>query len=221
MSHDHWWMGLEAGWVSGRTTKSHDFRVGVPSCCLDHANRQRIFTMCGIWSALDGNPGVLSTNIGRHFAVTLPGLPGVQHHRLARRRHDQYGVADLRIDEVNVQRLRPEQGCDEKQGEPGAARNPESRNAGSEFLRRSPATYELKPRQEDPGSNEPGIRLGSMRRIKGLEFRAVAMACSDPADVINRKDGEATDRCQRYVAASRAREHLLVMLANADTAPSP
>ena len=77
------------------------------------------------------------------------------------------------------------------------------------------ATYELKPRQEDPGSNEPGIRLGSMRRIKGLEFRAVAMACSDPADVINRKDGEPSDRCQRYVAASRAREYLLVTLAEA------
>jgi len=77
-------------------------------------------------------------------------------------------------------------------------------------------TYELKPRQEDPGSNEPGIRLGSMRRIKGLEFRAVAMACSDPADVLNRKDGDAADRCQRYVAASRAREYLLVTLADSE-----
>jgi mRNA-degrading endonuclease RelE of RelBE toxin-antitoxin system len=75
-------------------------------------------------------------------------------------------------------------------------------------------TYELKPREEDPGASEAGVRLGTMKRIKGLEFRAVALACSAPADPLNHI-GEASleDRCQRYVAATRAREYLLVTVA--------
>ncbi|MDZ7697752.1 MAG: hypothetical protein U5R49_12795 [Deltaproteobacteria bacterium] len=43
-------------------------------------------------------------------------------------------------------------------------------------------TYELRPRQDDPGSDIPGIRLGTIKRIKGLEFRAVALACADDGD---------------------------------------
>jgi len=31
-------------------------------------------------------------------------------------------------------------------------------------------TYQLKPREEDPGADEPGVRLGTIKRIKGLEF---------------------------------------------------
>ena len=73
------------------------------------------------------------------------------------------------------------------------------------------ATFELKPREEDPGSNEAGVRMGTMKRIKGLEFRAVAMACADPADPMNKLDeADIRDRCERYVAASRAREQLLI-----------
>ncbi len=73
------------------------------------------------------------------------------------------------------------------------------------------ATFELKPREEDPGSDEPGIRIGTMKRIKGLEFRAVAMACAAPDDPMNDLDNaDIRDRCERYVAASRAREHLMV-----------
>jgi mRNA-degrading endonuclease RelE of RelBE toxin-antitoxin system len=73
------------------------------------------------------------------------------------------------------------------------------------------ATYELKPREEDPGSNEPGVRMGTMKRIKGLEFRAVAMACTDEDNPMNNlAEAEPRDRCERYVAATRAREHLLV-----------
>ena len=72
-------------------------------------------------------------------------------------------------------------------------------------------TFELKPREEDHGSEDAGIRMGTMKRIKGLEFRAVAMACADHADPINNLDeAEIRDRCERYVAATRAREHLLV-----------
>jgi superfamily I DNA/RNA helicase len=76
------------------------------------------------------------------------------------------------------------------------------------------ATFELKPREEDPGSNEAGVRMGTMKRIKGLEFCAVAMACADPSDPINHlADADIRDRCERYVAATRAREHLLVTIA--------
>jgi superfamily I DNA/RNA helicase len=76
-------------------------------------------------------------------------------------------------------------------------------------------THELKDR-EDPGEKVPGVRLGSMKRIKGLEFRAVAMACTDQHDPHeNRPDIEALSRCERYVAATRAREYLLVTLPEA------
>ena len=77
------------------------------------------------------------------------------------------------------------------------------------------ATFELKPREEDPGSDEAGVRMGTMKRIKGLEFRAVAMACADPADPMNNlEEAEIRDRCERYVAATRAREYLLVTVAS-------
>ncbi len=73
------------------------------------------------------------------------------------------------------------------------------------------ATFELRPRAEDPGADEPGVRMGTMPRIKGLEFRAVALACADPRDPINfMPEADMRDRCERYVAASRARECLLV-----------
>ena len=72
-------------------------------------------------------------------------------------------------------------------------------------------TKELKPREQDPGSDEPGIRMGTMKRIKGLEFRAVAMACSDESDVINDlSSADVRDRCERYVAATRAVKYLLI-----------
>jgi UvrD/REP helicase N-terminal domain len=75
------------------------------------------------------------------------------------------------------------------------------------------ATFELKPHEEDPGSDEAGVRLGTMKRIKGLEFRAVAMACAEPIDPMNHlEEAEIRDRCERYVAATRAREHLLVAI---------
>jgi hypothetical protein len=76
------------------------------------------------------------------------------------------------------------------------------------------ATYELKPREEDPGASEAGVRMGTMKRIKGLEFRAVAMACCAAADPLNHLDNASLqDRCERYVAATRAREYLLVTVA--------
>lgn len=72
-------------------------------------------------------------------------------------------------------------------------------------------TYQLKPREDDPGSDIPGIRLGTIKRIKGLEFRAVALACATKDDPMNNlEQAGLLERCERYVASTRAREHLLV-----------
>ncbi|HEY0838180.1 MAG TPA: ATP-binding domain-containing protein [Azospirillum sp.] len=65
------------------------------------------------------------------------------------------------------------------------------------------SSLELQANKADPGPVEPGVRLGAMRRIKGLEFKAVAMVI----------DGRPDDRrrLERYVAATRARQWLLVV----------
>lgn len=74
-------------------------------------------------------------------------------------------------------------------------------------------TYELKANEEDPTDLIPGVRMGSMKRIKGLEFRAVALSCADSADPLNYlADADLLSKCERYVAVSRAREYLLVTL---------
>ncbi len=64
-------------------------------------------------------------------------------------------------------------------------------------------SLELQVNKADPGPIEPGVRLGAMRRIKGLEFKAVAM-------VVDGQFDEHT-RLERYVAATRARQWLLVV----------
>ena len=52
-----------------------------------------------------------------------------------------------------------------------------------------------------------------MKRIKGLEFRAVALACADESDPMNNiTEADPLSRCERYVAATRAREHMLLTL---------
>lgn len=66
-------------------------------------------------------------------------------------------------------------------------------------------TLELKPRQKDPGQEEPGVRYGTKKRIKGLEFKAVALLHRVSAH------DDSVDRFANYVAATRAREHLLVV----------
>jgi hypothetical protein len=72
-------------------------------------------------------------------------------------------------------------------------------------------SHQLKPREDDPGVDIPGIRMGTIKRIKGLEFKAIAMACADKSDPLNDLEhAEVLDRCERYVAATRARELLLV-----------
>ena len=65
-------------------------------------------------------------------------------------------------------------------------------------------TLELKPRQRDPGHEEQGVRYGTKKRIKGLEFKAVALIAENDNDV-------SSARFSDYVAATRAREHLLLL----------
>ena len=68
-------------------------------------------------------------------------------------------------------------------------------------------TVELKARQADPGHEEGGIRFGTKKRIKGLEFKAVAIL-----DFTNA--GSLSDRFENYVGATRARQQLLVVTMN-------
>lgn len=57
-----------------------------------------------------------------------------------------------------------------------------------------------------PKDTQPGVRIGTFHRVKGLEFRHVIMACQDTAvDPL-----DARDRCQLFVAATRARDGLMV-----------
>jgi superfamily I DNA/RNA helicase len=67
-------------------------------------------------------------------------------------------------------------------------------------------TLELKPRQKDPGQDEPGVRYGTKKRIKGLEFKAVALFFS------NTESDDVEERFANYVAATRPRQHLLVVM---------
>lgn len=66
------------------------------------------------------------------------------------------------------------------------------------------ATVELKARHSDPGQEEVGVRFGTKKRIKGLEFKALAILDFS-------KPEESVGRFENYVAATRAREHLLVV----------
>ncbi|QTA83840.1 ATP-dependent DNA helicase [Desulfonema limicola] len=67
-------------------------------------------------------------------------------------------------------------------------------------------TFELKPRKKDPGRDDQGIRYGTKKRIKGLEFRAIALVLAE-----EQKFSESIERFSNYVAATRARENLLVV----------
>jgi superfamily I DNA/RNA helicase len=71
-------------------------------------------------------------------------------------------------------------------------------------------TKVLKARQKDPGKSEPGVRFGTKKRIKGLEFKAVAL-------LLNVDTTDKVSRFEDYVAATRAREHLLVINVDSST----
>jgi len=67
-------------------------------------------------------------------------------------------------------------------------------------------SLELLANKADPGPVEPGVRLASMRRIKGLEFKAVAMIVGPPPDD--------RGRFEQYVVATRAQRWLLAVHLN-------
>jgi len=73
-------------------------------------------------------------------------------------------------------------------------------------------TLELRPNDADPQETEAGIRLAVMPRIKGLEFRAVAVVLTGDQTRLLKEESLAGQRlrCLLYVAMTRAREHLLV-----------
>ena len=64
--------------------------------------------------------------------------------------------------------------------------------------------YELRAGQQDPGKAVRGIRYGTKKRIKGLEFRAVGL-------LMNKDSTDSLARFEDYVAATRAREELLAI----------
>lgn len=84
--------------------------------------------------------------------------------------------------------------------------------AGLATLTMGPAT--------SPADDNPGIRLMTMHRAKGLEFRAISVIGADsqnipprwliPDDEIDARQFLQQERCLLYVACSRARERLAV-----------
>ena len=73
-------------------------------------------------------------------------------------------------------------------------------------------TLELQPNASDPESSEAGVRLGTLYRIKGLEFKAVALCLHGESAPPAKANPLAAKRrqCLHYVAATRARERLLI-----------
>lgn len=71
-------------------------------------------------------------------------------------------------------------------------------------------TMELQANAPDPESSEAGVRLGTLYRIKGLEFKAVSLGLTGSASVAGSDLKTKRECCLRYVAATRARERLLI-----------
>ncbi len=73
-------------------------------------------------------------------------------------------------------------------------------------------TLELQPNASDPESSEAGVRLGTLYRIKGLEFKAVALCLTGESAPSTQQNPLTAKRkqCLHYVAATRARERLLI-----------
>lgn len=73
-------------------------------------------------------------------------------------------------------------------------------------------SLELQSSDRDPEDSEKGVRLATMHRIKGLEFKAVALALfSEEAAAPDENPLHSRRRrCLHYVAATRAQRRLLV-----------
>ena len=81
------------------------------------------------------------------------------------------------------------------------------------------ATVMVKRDPESEAGN-PGVRLATMHRMKGLEFSRVLLAAvqdgSMPLDIamtpdeVSREGHERQERCLLYVASTRARDELII-----------
>jgi len=78
----------------------------------------------------------------------------------------------------------------------------------------------LVKRDPESEASQPGVRLATMHRMKGLEFSRVLLAGvqdgSMPLDItmtsdeVSREDHELQERCLLYVASTRARDELVI-----------
>jgi len=82
--------------------------------------------------------------------------------------------------------------------------------------------FELKANVGDPESSEVGVRMGTLYRIKGLEFKVVILGLTGelPPSSIDNPLKAKRHQCLHYVAATRARERLLICI-NAKTPLAP
>ncbi|MCB1144023.1 MAG: UvrD-helicase domain-containing protein [Leptospiraceae bacterium] len=80
------------------------------------------------------------------------------------------------------------------------------------FLRKnSIRVYEITAGKTDQ-SDYPGVRIGNIHRIKGLEFKSVILYVYDGSSILsNLNQLSLYDKCELYVASSRARERLVVI----------
>jgi hypothetical protein len=79
----------------------------------------------------------------------------------------------------------------------------------------SVATFELKPHEEYPGSYKGRHSHGHYEANQGLAIRAAAMACAHKDDPMNQLDE--AEICERYAAATRARENQLLTVKDSAT----
>ncbi|MCK5116457.1 MAG: AAA family ATPase [Candidatus Aegiribacteria sp.] len=89
-----------------------------------------------------------------------------------------------------------------------------------ELASRGIATCFVKRNQEEDRST-PGVRLATMHRVKGLEFDTMIVAGANEgvvplptavlgSDDITRREGEKSEKALLYVAATRARKHVII-----------
>ena len=100
-----------------------------------------------------------------------------------------------------------------------AVRTNDLRKTWSEQLTRRSLTVAILKEDEAPG---PGVRLATMHRMKGLEFERVILASvqagtlpqpfagQSQADDTSRAQHIQSERCLLYVAATRARDELII-----------
>jgi ATP-dependent exoDNAse (exonuclease V) beta subunit len=97
--------------------------------------------------------------------------------------------------------------------------NAQREEAGKALRSAGFATFALGP-TTSPQDDDPGIRVMTMHRAKGLEFQAIAVVSADdqalppswliPDDEVDARQFIQQERCLLYVACSPARDRLAV-----------